>query len=51
MEELTGLIDATLDWAKQPFNAEGSVFNWILFVGLLSVAAWWWWHIINSITE
>jgi hypothetical protein len=29
-------------WLKSPFNSSGSAFNWVLFVGLLLIAAWMW---------
>lgn len=38
----TGFITEIIGWAKQPFNSKGSVLNWILFVGLLIIAAWMW---------
>lgn len=46
-----GIIDNTLEWFKKPFNSGGSALNWILFVGLLVIAAWMWNHILMSITE
>lgn len=45
------MIDEILDWAKHPFDEGGSAFNWILFVGLLVIAAWMWNHVVNSIVE
>lgn len=48
---IANLIESVTDWAKQPFTSGGSAFNWILFVGLLVVAAWFWNHILMSITE
>lgn len=38
----TGFVAEVLGWAKKPFNAQGSALNWILFVGLLAIAAWMW---------
>ena len=46
-----GLISDTLAWIKQPFSASGSALNWILFVGLLVIAAWMWNHVLMSITD
>lgn len=46
-----GIIQSFLDWAKQPFQSQGSAFNWILFVGLLVIAAWFWNHVLMSINE
>jgi hypothetical protein len=45
------LLESVVDWAKQPFQSGGNAFNWILFVGLLVIAAWMWNHVLMSITE
>jgi hypothetical protein len=45
------LIDSVINWAKSPFQSGGSAFNWILFVGLLVIAAWMWNHILMSVTD
>jgi hypothetical protein len=37
-----GLIGGVVDWLKHPFDSRGSAFNWVLFVGLLVIAAWLW---------
>lgn len=39
------------DWLAHPFNTTGSALNWVLFVGLLVIAAWFWNHILLTITE
>lgn len=44
-----GFLNSVVDWAKKPFNSSGSAFNWILFVGLLVIAAWFWNHVLHSI--
>ena len=36
-------------WLKQPFNEEGSVFNWVLFTGLIIVAIYFWSRILVRI--
>jgi hypothetical protein len=38
----TGFVAEIFGWAKKPFNSQGSALNWILFVGLLVIAAWMW---------
>lgn len=38
----TGFISEIIGWAKKPFNSQGSILNWVLFVGLLLIAAWMW---------
>lgn len=46
-----GFITSIISWAKQPFQSGGSALNWILFVGLLMIAAWMWNHIIMQINQ
>ena len=46
-----GLIHNVLGWFAHPFQTSGSALNWILFVGLLIVAAWFWNHVLLSIQE
>ncbi len=38
------------DWYHTPFRSGGSAVNWILFVGLLVIAAWFWNHVLTAIT-
>jgi hypothetical protein len=43
-----GFLGHILAWAAHPFQSEGSAWNWILFVGLLIVAAWFWqWSLLH----
>lgn len=42
MNNTPGFVQEIIGWAKQPFNSQGSAFNWVLFVGLLAIAAWMW---------
>lgn len=44
-----GLVTGILGWVKQPFSSQGSALNWVLFVGLLIIAAWMWNHILLTI--
>ena len=37
-----GLLGAVGQWWSQPYNAQGSALNWVLFVGLLVLAAFFW---------
>lgn len=36
-------------WLKKPFNENGSVFDWFLFVGLIGVISWLWTRILQRI--
>ena len=36
-------------WLKQPFNEEGSVINWVLFIGLILVAIFFWTRLLVRI--
>jgi hypothetical protein len=51
MNDPSGLFSDVINWFAHPFQAQGSALNWILFVGLLVLAAWWWNHILMSISE
>lgn len=46
-----GLIPNALGWFAHPFSTTGSALNWILFVGLLVIAAWFWNTVLVSIQE
>lgn len=46
-----GLLGNVLDWFAHPFQSEGSAFNWVLFVGLLIVAAWFWQVVLLETTR
>ena len=41
-ESPQGLIDHFNSWWSHPFKAGGSAFNWVLFVGLVVIAAFLW---------
>lgn len=38
----TGLVSTLGKWYAHPFNANGTALNWILFLGLVIVAAFLW---------
>lgn len=44
-----GLVGSVVNWFAHPFNSSGSAFNWVLFVGLLVIAAWAWNHVLLQI--
>lgn len=46
-----GLVTGILGWVQQPFTSQGSALNWILFVGLLVIAAWFWHVVLLQITD
>ena len=48
---VNGLWNEMVAWFKQPFKSEGSAFNWVLFVGLLVIAAFFWQLILLEITR
>jgi len=47
----TGFVSSIINWAGHPFSSQGSALNWVLFVGLLVIAAWFWNHVLMSITD
>lgn len=46
-----GLIGSFNDWWAHPFKADGSVLNWVAFLGLFIIAAWMWNTVLISISE
>lgn len=46
-----GLFGNVIDWFGHPFNSSGSALNWLLFVGLLIIAAWFWNHVLLTIQQ
>lgn len=46
-----GLFGAIDEWVRKPFNSQGSAVNWILFIGLLSIAAFFWQVTLLKLTE
>lgn len=46
-----GLVNDVIGWFAHPFSTSGSALNWVLFVGLLAIAAWFWNHVVNSILD
>lgn len=46
-----GFLGNILDWFAHPFQSQGSAVNWVLFVGLLIVAAWFWQVTLLEITR
>lgn len=45
----TGFVASIITWAQHPFSSGGSALNWVLFVGLLVIAAWFWNHVLMQI--
>jgi hypothetical protein len=44
-----GLVGSTIGWFAHPFQSSGTALNWVLFVGLLVIAAWFWNHVLLQI--
>jgi hypothetical protein len=44
-----GIVGSVINWFQHPFQSGGSAFNWVLFVGLLIIAAWMWNHVLLHI--
>ena len=40
--EQKGFWNSVGGWFTAPFNAQGSALNWVLFVGLIIIAAFLW---------
>ena len=39
------------NWIRKPFDASGSAFNWLLFVGIIVIAVWLWSTVLAHIKE
>jgi len=46
-----GLVSTINGWWKHPFNSGGSAFNWVLFVGLIILAAFLWQLVLIDLTR
>jgi len=46
-----GLFGSVVSWFAHPFTSQGSALNWVLFVGLLVIAAWFWNHVLLQINQ
>jgi hypothetical protein len=49
-EQNNGLIPNVINWFAHPFNTKGSALNWVLFVGLLAIAAFFWNYVLIRLT-
>ena len=50
-DQQSGIFGAIFEWMTHPFQTQGSALNWVLFVGLLVVAAWFWQHTLLAILD
>lgn len=46
-----GLVGSVVNWFQHPFNSTGDALNWLLFIGLLIIAAWFWNHVLLQISQ
>lgn len=44
-----GLISRVNNWMAHPFNAQGTVLDWFLFLGVICIAAFLWSRVIREI--
>ena len=47
----TGLVSTIGNWIAHPFNANGTALNWVLFLGLIIVAAFAWNLVIITVVH
>lgn len=48
---MSGIITSVVNWYKKPFQSGGSAVQWVLFVGLVIIAAWMWSVILRDVVE
>lgn len=46
-----GLISRMNNWLAHPFNAQGNVWDWFLFLGVIVVAVYLWNNILGELAE
>ena len=46
-----GFCQRIRDWLAKPYDDDGDVFNWFLFIGLIAVIGWLWSRILRSILK
>jgi hypothetical protein len=46
-----GIIGSLIGWWSHPFNSQGSALNWVLFVGVLVIAAFLWQTVLILLTK
>jgi hypothetical protein len=51
MGSVTNLVAATRSWVEQPYNSQMNLTHWVLFVGLLLIAAVLWGRVLAHIGE
>lgn len=49
--ENQGVTGTFQNWWAKPFNPGGTAFNWVLFVGLLIIAAFLWQTVLIALTR
>lgn len=47
----SSLFGGVTSWLRKPFDTQGSAVNWILFVGVLVIAAFFWNVVLLEITS
>jgi uncharacterized protein (DUF983 family) len=51
MDNKNGILGGIVNWLQHPFTSDGSAFNWVMFVGLLVIAAFLWQTVLLKLTE
>lgn len=51
METSCKFCTSVREWLSKPFDENGSVVNWFLFVGLIGVISWLWNRILVRILK
>lgn len=48
---MNNILASVKSWLKKPFDSQGSALNWILFLGLVIIAAFAWNTVLLKIKD
>jgi len=49
MQQDCKVCAAVSKWLKKPYDSEGNVIDWFLFIGLMGIISWLWTRILKRI--
>jgi len=49
MDQNCKVCEAVKSWLAKPFDEDGNVIDWFLFIGLMGIISWLWTRILKRI--